>query len=109
MTEIAYYLSFVLNAFLAAGACFVVRASIKSDRLTEDRAKSRYSVAVMVRGIFSGIILFGALVGLFHLLGLPTSYGHGEVIVAAFVFNLFLSLLLLILGRILLGWQPFPW
>ena len=109
MTDVAYYLSFVLNAFLAVVVFFVVSAAVKTKRLREDRAKLIYSVAVIVGGVLCGLVLFHAMVGLFRALGFSASYGHGEVIVAAVMFNLLLSLLLLVVGRILLGWRPFQW
>src|SRR6266852_7299989 len=94
MTDVAFYLSFVFNVLLAAGAYFVLRGWVKSNRFGEARAKSIYSIVVMVGGLLCGVVLFHAMVALFGLLGVPATYGHGEIIIAAVVFNLLLSLLL---------------
>ena len=109
MTDVAYYLSFVLNVLLAVVAFFLVRNSVKADRFGKAKAKYIYSVVVLIGGVLSGLVLFHAMVGIFRVLGFPSSYGHGEVIVAAILFNLLLSLLLLVVGRILLDWRPVRW
>lgn len=109
MTDVAYYLSFVLNVVLAAAAFFIVRAALKAGRVGEAKAKLRYSVAAVFVGLVSGLVLFHGLVALFRALGYPAAYSHGEVIVAAVLFNLLLSCVLLLVGRILLGWRPVQW
>ncbi len=109
MTDVAFYLSFVFNVLLAIGAYFVLRGSVKSNRVGEAKAKSIYSAVVMAGGVLCGVVLFHAMVALLRLVGLPAAYGHGEIIAAAIVFNLMLSMLLLLVGRIMLGWRPFSW
>ncbi len=109
MADVAFYLSFVFNALLAAAAYFLLRGPVKSNRLGEAKAKLIYSAVVVAGGALWGFVLFPAMVALFRLIGIPAAYGHGEIIVAAIVFNLMLSMLLLLVGRILLGWQSFSW
>jgi len=109
MTDVAYYLSFVLNALFAFVAFLLARKLVKTNRFGEAKAKLVYSVAVIVTGALCGLVFFHAMVGLFRALGYKASYGHGEVIVAAVVFNVLLSLLLTVVGRILLGWRPLHW
>ncbi len=109
MTDVAFYLSFAFNVLLATGAYFVLRGSVKSNRVGEAKAKSIYSAVVVAGGVLCGVVLFPAMVALFRLIGVAVAYGHGEIVIAAIVFNLMLSMLLLLVGRILLGWQPFSW
>ena len=109
MTDVAYYLSFVFNALIASAVYFGIRKAVQHNRIKRENAKIIYSVSVLVGGALSGLVLFHAFVAIFRLMGLTANYGHGEVIVAAVLFNLLLSLLLLIAGRILLGWQSFRW
>lgn len=109
MTDVAYYLSFVLNVVLAAIAFFILRTAVRAGRVGEEKAKLLYSIVVIVSGLVAGLILFQAMVGLFRALGLSAEYGHGEVIIAAVAFNLMLSLILLPVGRVLLGWRPIRW
>jgi Na+/phosphate symporter len=109
MTDVAYYLSFALNVLLAAAAFFIVRAAVRTGRVGKAKAKLLYSVAVVVGGLLSGLVLFHAMVSLFRALGFSAEYGHGEIIIAAVVFNVLLSLIFLPVGRILLGWRPILW
>ncbi len=109
MADVAFYLSFAFNVLLATGTYFMLRGSVKSNRVGNAKAKWIYSAVAVAGGVLCGVVFFPAMVALFRLIGVPVAYGHGEIIVAAIVFNLLLSLLLVLVGRILLGWQPLSW
>lgn len=109
MTDLAYFLSFAFNAAIASSAYLVLRRRVKSARFKAARAKSIYASIVVAGGALSGLVLFHGMIDFFRRLGMSASYGHGEVNVAAAVFNVFLSLVLMVVGRILLSWKPVRW
>ena len=109
MTDTAYYLSLVLNAALCISTCLWLRNKIKLSEVREGKAKSIYSWTVLLIGMVSGAVNFNSIVSLFRSSGMPAPYGHGEVIVSAIIFNLVLSIVLLGVGRICLGWRAISW
>jgi hypothetical protein len=72
--------------------------------LTEAKAKLAYSWLCIAVGVFSGTVLFLGIVKLFHV-----SVGHGEITIAAPIFNLMLSCALIVAGRIAIGWRSMKW
>ena len=109
MADLAYYLSFVLNGLIATLAFLFMRASMKAARIDEIRAKRIFSVVTLLAGLLCGLVFFNAAVWLLRNAGLPVNTGHGEVVLAAALFNLLLSLAFVIVGRVLLGWRPLDW
>ncbi len=109
MTEIAFYSSFVITLLMCVGVLLILRAGIRRHAWTECRAKSIYSIVVLVSGMSGGTLVFNGLVRLFALFGAKPAFGHGEIIVAAVVFNLLLGLVLLVIGRTVLGWRKMRW
>jgi uncharacterized membrane protein len=105
MTTFAYYSTFIFNLAVCLILAIVIKRKIKKKTLSKVRGKNLHSLIMLPLGAFSGTLLFWGLVNLFEILGLDITYGHGEIIIAAIVFNLSLSLLLLVAGRIFIGWE----
>lgn len=109
VTDVAYYLSFALNAALCVAACATLRTRVIGGRLHERRAKTIYSWSALMLGLISGIVLFNGMVAAFQLSGFSASYGHGEIILAAALFNVLLSVATIAIGRICLGRNAMLW
>jgi hypothetical protein len=54
--------------------------------------------------VLCGTAVFVGITSLFEI-----SRGHGEIIIAAALFNVLLSLVLIVSGRIVIGWEPIKW
>jgi hypothetical protein len=107
ITDIAYYASFVLTGSLIGVLWW---AAWKQKGVFQNRNKSRilaFTIAASAAGFASSFFGFWAIVSLLSLFGFNANLGHGEVIIAAFVFNLILALMLTLIGRIVLAWEIF--
>jgi hypothetical protein len=80
------------------------RFQVKRKAIAEGRAKAIYSWACMAIGLFCGTVIFFGIMLLFNI---PA--GHGEVLIAAPIFNLMLSAISVVIGRIVIGWMPMKW
>jgi uncharacterized membrane protein len=105
MTTFVYYSTFIFNLAVCLISAIVIRRKIRKKTLSETTGKNLHSIAMLPLGAFSGTLLFWGLADLFEILGLDMTYGHGEILISAIVFNVFLSLLLLVAGRIFIGWE----
>lgn len=103
-SDVAFWFSVLVNIGLASVLAMHFRRRVKNQATTEATAKAAYSWFCVGVGIFSGFAVF---LGLVALLKLPV--GHGEVLIAAPLFNLSLAGLLIAAGRILIGWVPIKW
>jgi hypothetical protein len=63
-----------------------------------------YSWLCLGTGAFCGIALFLGITALFDV-----PLGHGEIIIAAPIFNFLLAIALIVSGRIVIGWSPIKW
>jgi hypothetical protein len=102
--DIVFWLCAVLNVALAGGLILRFRSRVTAGVLTERRAKAIYSWLCLGIGLLCGIVIFLGITGLFDM-----SLGHGEAIIASPILNLLLSLVLIISGRIVIGWSPIKW
>jgi len=109
MTDIAYYLSFVITLLAAIALFLVSRARIKAATMSEASGKNLYTLTLPLLGAFSGLVVFPGLVSLFRIVGASASYGHGEALVAAPIFNFIFASVLALLGRVVLGWRALKW
>lgn len=98
------WLSLVFNVGLTAALITYFRSIVKAGALTERKAKAIYSFLCLATGAFCGIALFLGVTAMFEI-----SLGHGEIIFAAPLFNLALSCVLIVAGRIVIGWVPIKW
>ena len=76
---------------------------------TEKKAKGIYSLIAMGIGLSGGTLIFHGLVFIFRILGFESSFGHGEILVAAILFNLIVGVVLVIVGRIIISWRKLSW
>ena len=109
MTNFAFYASFFVTAISALAIYFRTKKRIKRGVISTQFGKNRYLPLVLIFGISSGLVIFPTLVSVFNYFGLPSSYGHGEVLIAASVFNFLFALIIGIVGRVVLSWEPIQW
>jgi len=109
MEDAAYYLSFLVTFSLCLFLVVILRNKYKSGKVSCQKAKMIYSFSALFLGLFSGTVIFHSLAWLFNLSGYSASYGHGEILFAAIFFNTLLSLFLLAVGRVVIGWQKQTW
>jgi len=101
--DYVFWLCALLNVGYVGVLIKHFRHRTKSQELTESKAKVIYSwLCVSVSLLSVGV--FFVIVALFHL---PA--GHGEVLIAAPIFNLLTATVLIIVGRIIIGWVPMKW
>jgi len=102
--DLAFWFCSLLNAALSVALATYFRRRVRSKKSTEAQAKRFYSWLCLAIGLFSGIALFLTVVNLFHIF-----LGHGEILFAAPLFNLVLAGVLIVIGRIIIGWMPMRW
>ena len=102
--NLVFWFCSLTNAAFAITFAAWFRRQVKARRFTETKAKTIYSWLCIVASIFLGIVLFIGITSLFNI-----SLGHGEILIAAPIFNLLLSCVLIIAGRIIIGWVAVKW
>lgn len=106
MEEVSFYLSFLVTFSL----CFIAMLYARNKYLKKNwkikKAKNIYSICAFIIAICGGTFLFYALTWFFSLfVGHKPNYGHGVIIIAAALYNFILGLILLSIGRIVVGWK----
>ena len=102
--DILFGLCGALNAAIAIALVFRFRRHVRVGALNERRAKASYTWLCLGIGAFCGVAVFLGIATL-----LDISLGHGEAIIASPIFNLLLSVPLIVGGRIVIGWSPIKW
>jgi hypothetical protein len=102
--DYVFWLCAFLNVGHAGALTIFFRRRVTSRKLAEPKAKAIYSWLCAVVALLSGTAVFFGIVALFHI-----PVGHGEILIAAPLFNLMLSTALIIAGRIIIGWVPVNW
>ena len=74
--------------------------------MTESSAKKRYSLWVFSTGLIFGFAFFPGLVYLYDWAGVSQDLAHGAALILAFILNFLLGLLMIIIGRVVIGWKP---
>ena len=105
MIELIYYSTFFVNCTLSFLLAKTIKKKIKQNRISESKGKNIYSALILPIGALCGTVYFWLFVTVLEKFGAKISYGHGEIIIAAVMFNLILSLVLIPLGRMFIGWQ----
>ena len=105
MSDFIYYCTFFVTAALALGALGLAHRAIRRGG-NEKIYLNRFTVASMLSGLVSGVFLYYGVLWLFDILGYRVNVGHGEVLIAAPLFNFILGAVLVIPGRMVLQWQP---
>ena len=109
MEEISYYSSFVLTTLLCGIAILFYRKKVTSGLMHENKAKNKYSIISIVLGVCGGTLIFHGQVWLFNLFGAKSNFGHGDILVAVVLYNFILGLILLGVGRTIIGWKKLTW
>jgi hypothetical protein len=68
-----------------------------------------FTVGAILAGFVSGLPIYYGVRWVLNTIGYRVNVGHGEVLVAAPIFNLILGLGLAMVGRMLLQWRPIKW
>lgn len=102
--DVAFWFCSLLNVMLSLALAVYFRRRVKGHSSTEKHAKRIYSWLCVVIGLISGVALFVGVVDVFHI-----SLGHAEILIAAPIFNLLLAGVLIIVGRVIIGWVPMRW
>jgi len=103
-SDAAFWFSALVNIALASVLAAHFRRRVKNHLATEAKAKAAYSWLCVGLGIFSGFAVFLGTIVLFNL-----PVGHGEILIAAPLLNLLLAGVLVVAGRIIIGWVPIKW
>jgi len=109
MTDIALYLSFIITLLAAIVLFLNTRGRINAATMSKASGKNLYTFALPLIGVLSGLVVFPGLVSLFRIAGASASYGHGEVLLAAFFINFIFASVLALVGRVVLGWRAIKW
>jgi hypothetical protein len=94
----------LLHVLLTAALMAYFRLQVSSHVFTEKKAKAVYSWLCLCIGISAGIGIVGMLDFLDILIG-PC----GVILVTATLANLILACMLIVIGRIVIGWVPMRW
>ena len=105
MPELIYYSTFLLNSALSLWLVMSINQKIKQKKTKLAKGKNIYSALMLPIGELCGTVYFWLLAKVFGQFGINVSFGNGEIIIAAVMFNLILSLFLMPIGRVYLGWQ----
>jgi hypothetical protein len=105
MTNFAFYSSFAFTLFSAICFFLLARRRVKA----KFASSTVFTAGTLFSGLVCGGLVFPGLVELFRQFGATVSYGHGEVLIAALIFNFAFACLLVILGRIALNGKPINW
>ena len=92
------------NTVFACALMVHFRRRVNAHLVSERGAKAAYSWLCVGVYLLSGIALFFGVIELFHV-----PVGHGEILIAGPLLNLALSAVLLVVGRIVIGWEPMHW
>lgn len=109
MEEASYYLSFTITFVLCLLAIRFFKRKVKSSIWSERKAKNVFSAVSLIIGICGGTLVFHSLVWFFYILGYKSSFGHEVIFVAAMFYNIIIGLVLLVIGRIIIGWKKIYW
>lgn len=103
MAEYIYYSTFFVTMGLVALA---FTKSLSAIQKGKDRFRCivYFGISSILSGFISGTVLFYGGLSLFDFLGHHVSVGHGEILIAAPVFNLCLGLVVAVMGTALLRW-----
>lgn len=105
MSDFIYYCTFVVTVGVALGALALAHTAIRKGG-NKKIYSNRFALASVLSGLVSGTFLYYGVLCLFDVFGYHVSVGHGEVLIAAPLFNFILGLALAVPGKIVLQWQP---
>jgi len=88
---------------------FSFKAKVEKGTLSEKKAKNIYSLISVLIGACGGTLIFHGLVWAFGLFGAKSNFVHGEILIAAVLYNFILGLVLLGIGRTVISWKKLTW
>ncbi len=109
MENAAFYFSLMLSFFSSCTLALISKKKVLTKIWNKDRTWIYAGTAIVLICLFFGTFGFHGLVSLLKLFGIESALGHGEVYVAAFIFNIGLAVVYLVVFRILLNWRPQKW
>lgn len=105
MTDAFLYSTFALTLILACVA--LMRARRRTGKGTAVKSMmNRFNVAAIAAGLLGGMVYFYGALSLLEWLGRPVDVGHGEALIALPLLNLVFCMVLAVIGRIILQWEP---
>lgn len=108
MADFLYYSTFIVTVGLVTIAALAARSAIKKGGDWTSCVR-RFTVAAIVAGLVSGLLIFYGVVWLFDTTGHRVNFGHGEALIAAPIFNFILGIAGAAIGRMMLSWRPIKW
>jgi hypothetical protein len=109
MSDFAYYSTFLFNALASIWMICKLRKEVENGYSTLRQASKQVVGLVMVIAALSGTGFFYATMWMLGLLGINSILGHGEVLVAAIMYNLLLGVVLTAFGLISVNWKHIKW
>ena len=105
MTDLLCYSAFALTILLALASFALARSSIGQGTPVRLSCR-RFVLASIAAGLASGVVYFHGVLRVADAIGFHVDVGHGEVLVAAPLFNAVLGAILAAIGRVILLWEP---
>lgn len=103
-SDITIYFTLLLNFALASACALHFRRAVLHQRLEDASAKRRFTWLCIASSLFSGIAVFLTILVVFNV-----GTGHGTLLIIGPVLHLLLCIVLVLLGRILVGWEAMSW
>lgn len=102
--DLAFWLCLAANVLLSVAWAAWLTRRVRHGVYAERQAKNLFVALCLATGVFCGAVLFYAAVAWFDVF-----VGHGEVLIAAPLWNLALSAVLAFVGRVAIGWERMKW
>ena len=100
MINLTIYLPALLLILMSIFMVFRNWSKVQKDLITKKEGKFSYTIIVLILGLFIANFMFLALMSFFNL---PS--GHGLVLVTTPLLHLIISIVLIVVGRIIIGWE----
>jgi hypothetical protein len=104
--DIVFWICAATNAGIAVTLIVRYRSKVHLGMLAESKAKAIYSWLCLPVGALCGIADPVVTIALFNI---PLGHGGEIIIIFAPLFNLLMSCVLIVVGRIVIGWAPVRW
>jgi hypothetical protein len=98
-----FWSGILLHTGLTGSMAAYFQRRVKLKKTTETRAKTFYSLLCPCMGVLCIMLIF-SIIDFFHI---PT--GHGGMIFGTLFFHMILMIVLIVIGRIIIGWEPMKW
>ncbi len=102
--DFTLYFTLSLNLALATLFALHYRRCFMRNQLIESQAKSRFTWACVGCSLFTGIVILFSIVIWFNV-----ATGHGVLLITAPIAHAILCVLLIMIGRLVIGWKSLIW